>query len=211
MPRKKRGVEEKTRPVGNGLAGRLADELRSSRPSGQPLIDEQEFPSGQVRVTVIWDEWDRLPLEDRTAVILRAYDLAEGRDYRDRLALVSGLTVPEAYSAGMLPFEVIPAIRRGDAVTHEQDIPIIVAGDDALDLLNDRLKRARGCFQLHGRERPSRRHTVRTSPPQAVLVDLRLDPCSLRRDHLRKRIAARPAAHLLGVLAQSEKPWPYPL
>ena len=120
MPRKKRGVEEQPRPVRGDLAERLADELRSGRASGQPLIDEQEFPSGKVRVTVIWDEWDRLPLEDRTAVILRAYELAEGRGYRHRIALASGLTVPEAYGAGMLPFQIIPAVRKGDAVTPEQ-------------------------------------------------------------------------------------------
>jgi hypothetical protein len=101
------------------LAERLANELRNNRESGQPLIDEQEFPSGKSRVTVLWDEWDHLPLEDRTAVILRAYDLAEGRGYRDKVALASGLTVPEAYAAGMLPFQIIPALRKGDAVTPE--------------------------------------------------------------------------------------------
>ncbi len=120
MPRKKRTIEEMIRPVGGDLTQRLADELRSNREGGQPLIDEQEFPSGKIRVTAIWDDWDRLSLEDRTAVILRAYDLAEGRGYRDRIALASGLTVPEAYAAGMLPFQIIPALRRGDAVTPEQ-------------------------------------------------------------------------------------------
>jgi len=53
-------------------------------------------------------------------VILRAYDLAEGSGYRQRIALASGLTVPEAYAAGMLPFQIIPALRRGDPVTAEQ-------------------------------------------------------------------------------------------
>src|SRR6266545_1275386 len=120
MPRKKRGVEEQTRPTDGDLAKRLAEELRSNRESGQPVIDEQEFPSGRIRVTVIWDEWDRLPLEDRTAVILRAYDLAEGRGYRNQIALASGLTVPEAYAAGMLSFQIIPALRSGDPVSLEQ-------------------------------------------------------------------------------------------
>jgi hypothetical protein len=120
MPRKKRGIDEQPRPANAALAERLAEELRNNRESGQPVIDEQEFPSGRIRVTVIWDEWDRLPLEDRTAVILRAYDLAEGRGYRERIALASGLTVPEAYAAGMLPFQIIPALRSGDPVTAEQ-------------------------------------------------------------------------------------------
>ena len=120
MPRKKRGIEENPRPLSGDLAERLADELRQSREGGQPVIDEQGFPTGNLRVTVIWDEWERLSLEDRTAVILRAYDLAEGSGYRQRIALASGLTVPEAYAAGMLPFQIIPALRRGDPVTAEQ-------------------------------------------------------------------------------------------
>jgi hypothetical protein len=120
MPRKKSGGENGTRPVGGNLTERLADELRNNRESGQPVIYEQEFPSGGIRATVIWDAWDHLPLEDRSTVILRAYELAEGRSYREKLALVSGLTVPEAYAAGMLPFQIIAALRSGDPVTPEQ-------------------------------------------------------------------------------------------
>ncbi len=120
MPRRKREVETSPQLINGALPERLAEELRSNRESGQPVIDEQSFPSGKVRVTVLWDEWDRLPLEERTAVILRAYDLAEGPGYRDRIALASGLTLPEAHAAGMLPFQIIPALRRGDPVTPEQ-------------------------------------------------------------------------------------------
>jgi hypothetical protein len=120
MPRKKRGVEEQPRPTNRDLAERLADELRSNWESGQPVIEEQEFPTGKIRVTVIWDKWDRFWPEDRTAVILRAYELAEGRGYRERIVLASGLTVPEAYAAGMLPFQIIPTLRSGDLVTPEQ-------------------------------------------------------------------------------------------
>jgi hypothetical protein len=94
--------------------------LRSNRESGQPRIDEQEFPTGKIRVTVIWDEWDRLPHEDRTAAILNAYDLAGEQDRRQQIALASGLTLPEAYAAGMLPFQIISALRTGDRVTPEQ-------------------------------------------------------------------------------------------
>jgi hypothetical protein len=69
---------------------------------------------------VIWDAWDHLSLEDRTTVILRAYELAEGRGYRAKLTLASGLTAAEAYTARMLPFQIIPALRRGDPITAEQ-------------------------------------------------------------------------------------------
>lgn len=120
MPRIKTGVDESPRRADGSLANRLANELRSGRESGQPIVYEQVFPSDRLRITVIWDEWDRLPFEERTDVILRAYDQAEGRGYRDRIALASGLTVPEAHAAGMLPVQVITALRRGDPVTLEE-------------------------------------------------------------------------------------------
>jgi len=120
MPRKRRGFEEPSRRSVGNLVERLVDELKSERRSGQPIIDEEEFPTKKLRVNVIWDEWERVPLEDRTGTILRAYEQAEDRDYADRIALASGLTVPEAHTAGMLPFQIIAAIRKSDTVTPEQ-------------------------------------------------------------------------------------------
>ena len=61
-----------------------------------------------------------MSLQERSATILRAYELAEGIPYRERVALASGLTVPEAHAAGMLPFELIAAVRKGDPVTTDQ-------------------------------------------------------------------------------------------
>src|SRR5438132_8349295 len=113
MPRKRTGFEPPRRRAVGNLVERLADELKSDRASGQPVIDEEEFPTGKLRVNVIWDEWDRVPPEERTATILRAYEQAEGPEYRDRIALASGLTEPEAYAAGMRPFRIIPALRQG--------------------------------------------------------------------------------------------------
>src|SRR3982751_6355745 len=112
MPRKRRGFEEPPRRTVGHLVERLVDELKSNRQSGQPLIEEEEFPTKKLRVNVIWDEWDRVPLEDRTATILRAYEQAEGREFRDRVALASGLTVPEAHGAGMFPYQGMAARRQ---------------------------------------------------------------------------------------------------
>jgi hypothetical protein len=120
MPRKRRGFEEPPPCTIAHLVARLADELKSDRVSGQPMIEEGEFPTKKLRVNVIWDDWDRVGLEDRTATILRAYEQAEGQDFRDRIALASGLTVPEAHAAGMLPSQVIAAVRKSDPVTMEQ-------------------------------------------------------------------------------------------
>src|SRR5947209_20518234 len=120
MPRKRRGFEEPPRRTVGALVERLVDELKSNRQSGQPIIEEEEFPTGKLRVNVIWDEWDRVPLEDRTATILRAYEQPEGRDYRDRIALASGLTAPEAHPAGMFPYLVLAAVRNGHLVPRDQ-------------------------------------------------------------------------------------------
>ena len=120
MPRRRIRTEDPPRHAGNGLVQRLADELTTQRASGQPLIEEEEFPTKKLRVNVIWDEWDRIPHEVRTSTILDAYEQVEGRDYRDRIALASGLTVPEAHAAGMLPYQVFPAVRKNDAVTIDQ-------------------------------------------------------------------------------------------
>lgn len=111
------------------LVGKLADELIHARDSGQPLIYEQQFPTGKLRVVVVWDAWDRSPLEDRTDVIHGAYDRAGGRA---KIALASGLTVPEAHAAGMLPFQVIPVLRKGDPVTLEECRAVMIADGASL-------------------------------------------------------------------------------
>jgi hypothetical protein len=119
MPRRTARIEP-PRHTGGGLVARLADELTNQRDSGQPIIYERPFGSDLLQATVVWDEWDRLTLEDRTDIILRAYEKAEGPQARDRIALASGLTVPEAYASGMLPYQIIAAVRKSDPVTRQE-------------------------------------------------------------------------------------------
>ena len=119
MPRRQVG-EQEPRLVSGDLVKRLADELKSQRETGQPMIYEHKFDGGRIRVTVVWDEWASMTLEDRTSVILDAYAQAEGADFKKKIVLASGLTVPEAESVGMLPFQIITGLRKGDPVTPEQ-------------------------------------------------------------------------------------------
>src|SRR3954466_4490552 len=112
MPRRKHSYLEKRSPSMSGLASTLAEELKSNKESGQPMIDEREFETGAIRVNVIWDEWENIPHETRTETILRAYEQVEGKEYEKRIALAIGLTVPEAYSSGLLPYQVIPLLRQ---------------------------------------------------------------------------------------------------
>jgi hypothetical protein len=112
---------ERERPRYPNLVAELAEELRHSRRFGQPLIREQRFPKTDViRTTVIWDKWEPLHDEDRLATILEAYEEVEGDEFRNRVALAIGLTVPEAHEAGLLPVQVATALRASDPVTAEQ-------------------------------------------------------------------------------------------
>jgi len=120
MPRKKIGLQSALPIASASFAEALAAELGAGREYGQPIVYEHEYASGKVRVVVVWDEWADDPLEDRSAVILKAYEIAEGDPARERIALASGLTVPEATTAGMLPYQIITALRKGDPVTYEQ-------------------------------------------------------------------------------------------
>lgn len=138
MPRRIRNTVELPRQSFKNLAEELAAELKSHRDSGQPVVDEEVFPTGNIRVNVIWDKWEHLSLEDRTGVILRAYDLAEGTGYRNRIALATGLTVPEARAAGMLPFQIIPGVRKGDPITREECYKAMV--EEGASVLADREK-----------------------------------------------------------------------
>ena len=80
----------------------LATELRSNHESGQPFIYEHTFGSGRIRILVVWDEWNDLSLEQRTDIILAAVEISDGKEYRDRVALANGVTMPEGAAAGML-------------------------------------------------------------------------------------------------------------
>jgi hypothetical protein len=120
MPIRKIGVQSALATARAGLAEKLAAELKTNQDFGQPTVYEQEYSTKKVRVTVIWDEWADASLEERSAVILKAYELAQGSQGREKIALASGLTVPEAAAAGLLPFQVIPARRESDAVKQDE-------------------------------------------------------------------------------------------
>lgn len=121
MPRIIRGVVGEPHPRYPDLVTELADELRANRPFGQPVIHEQRFPrTDAIRITAIWDKWESVIDEDRVATIMQAYENVEGGDFRDRLALAIGLTVPEAHEAGLLPVQIVTALRESDPVTADQ-------------------------------------------------------------------------------------------
>jgi len=136
MPRIKKGLAEPDKPQFPHLLAELADELKNNREGGQPRIEEQYFPrTNAVRVSVIWDKWADLSDEERATLILQAYELVEGEEFRDRIALAIGLTTPEAYESGLLPYHLRTAIRKGDPVSAEQCAKAMI--DQGASLLFD--------------------------------------------------------------------------
>jgi hypothetical protein len=102
------------------------------------MVDEEHFETGAIRVTVVWDKWDRVPPEDRSATILKSYELFGDEELRQHIGLSIGLTVPEAYASGLLPFQIMAALRRGDPVTPEQCRDALIAEGASILLDPDR-------------------------------------------------------------------------
>jgi hypothetical protein len=121
MPRIKRGLAELPRAAFPDLLQELIAELRTNRQGGQPRIDEQTLPrTGKIRVTVLWDKWDGIADEDRLTTIFAAYKEVEGEAFCEQIVLAMGLTFPEAVESGLLPFQIVPLLRKDDAVKPEQ-------------------------------------------------------------------------------------------
>jgi hypothetical protein len=115
MPRIKLNYQQSVAKTQPNLVLELKHCLEATRSVGQPLVYEYELQHQLVRVLVIWDKWRSSSLENRTAIILAAY-----QDQADQeVALASGLTIPEAVIAGFLPFRIIAALRKGDSLGHE--------------------------------------------------------------------------------------------
>jgi hypothetical protein len=99
----KRGVASRRHAE---LAERLAEELASGN-SVQPAFIEEEFEATGLRnIHVIWDRWASIPYDERTEVILQAYEKHEGSKNTDSIAVAVGMTGAEAIEAGLIPFVV---------------------------------------------------------------------------------------------------------
>ena len=97
---------------------KLAQEFTTSSPNIQPIILEEQVPSTKSRhVRVIWDAWEDLTDEQRSDVIVDAYTRAEGPEAAAEITLAEGMTPHEALALGMLPFKVVLARRKTDAVS----------------------------------------------------------------------------------------------
>jgi hypothetical protein len=81
------------------LRDRLLTEIREPKATGQPVIAMEPDQDRPQRVTVIWDEWEGLNLQERSEiisdVIYKAEEVGRVKD-SSRLVYALGLTTADA-------------------------------------------------------------------------------------------------------------------
>lgn len=100
----------------NKLADQLTRELRGEKTSEGPVVFEipLDAQGSRTDVLVVWDAWKPLGSNDRSRMILNAY---AGSDLSISQAL--GVTHQEAIEQQVLPYAVLPMIRRGEVDENE--------------------------------------------------------------------------------------------
>ena len=88
------------------LQKRLADEFRHPADEYPAPFINIERPGASTHLLVVWDDWRDLSQQERSYLILRAYEAAEGPDAAAEVSVAMGLTVSEAEGLG---FELEPA------------------------------------------------------------------------------------------------------
>jgi hypothetical protein len=91
------------------LRDELIDELSGKSSTDGPLIFEIPLEqSDKIDVIVVWNAFDGVRAEDSTGLILDAYT-----DRKVEIALAMGVTYHEAVAQHLLPYTVVPMMKRG--------------------------------------------------------------------------------------------------
>lgn len=103
MPYKK--IAQSIPIIDPSLVEAIAQELRLEQAEGPPdapLIVEEDAPySERIHVTVIWDRWAQIGPEDRSRVIVEAYEQVRGPGTFLTLTSALGLTHADAKKLGV--------------------------------------------------------------------------------------------------------------
>ncbi len=87
------------------LVNDIAEELRLQQPEGSPdaplIIEEEARYTDRIHVTVIWDRWSQIGPEERSRIILQAYETVRGPGTFLNLTSALGLTHAEAKKLGV--------------------------------------------------------------------------------------------------------------
>ena len=97
----RRGLPRTTPAQAPDLEERLAKELASPSAEGQPLVFEEPEPAPITRIFVVWNDWARLGQQDRSEIILRAFERVHGADATLKVSVAMGLTDVEAERMGI--------------------------------------------------------------------------------------------------------------
>lgn len=83
----------------------IAQELRLEQSEGLPdsplIIEEESRHSNHTRVTVIWDRWTQISPQERSHIILEAYEQVRGPGTFSTLTHALGLTHTDAKKLGV--------------------------------------------------------------------------------------------------------------
>lgn len=71
------------------------------------LIQKPLEAIDQVEVVLIWENWKGIPFQERSKIILEAFDAAR-HDLREKVYTAIGRTIDEAITLGYLPFSITP-------------------------------------------------------------------------------------------------------
>ncbi len=84
-------------PLTETLLERLTEEMRHpSEQSVEPVIIFEEKPSGVLELYVVWSDWVGLSMEERSEIIMDAYEEVYGLDRRRWVSMAIGVTPEEA-------------------------------------------------------------------------------------------------------------------
>jgi len=100
------------------VADQLAKELSGQQTLDGPVIFEVPFEQqDRIDVLVVWDAWKPFSSTERSSMILDAYKTVGSKV---QIAQALGVTYQEAIEQQVLPYAVLPMIRRGEV--NEDDV-----------------------------------------------------------------------------------------
>jgi hypothetical protein len=98
----RRGLPRTQPANGPDLEARLAHEFETPTEQGQPLVfEEPPEPAPVNQIYVVWDDWASLSQQQRSEIILRAYERAKGEQPALKITVAMGLTATEAENMGI--------------------------------------------------------------------------------------------------------------
>jgi hypothetical protein len=111
----------------------LVKELGGEQTQGGPVIFEIPFEQrDRIDVVVVWDAWKPFSSTDRSNIILEAY-----RGSKAQIAQALGVTYQEAIEQQVLPYAVVPMIRRGEI--NEEDVKKAMLAEGGFALENGKV------------------------------------------------------------------------